>query len=155
MNCESTCGCNNLRCGETGKGIGWTGDPSTRCKNRHTGCSCKPGFCFDNQCECYRDQRACNPDICTSCGCAWLPENSPLPVLRRCPNFDLVRGRHNKLFIGRSMIHGYGLFAGQNFRTGDLLGPYCGRVMDSDLVCLLYTSPSPRDQRGSRMPSSA
>ena len=24
-----------------------------------------------------------------------------------------------------------------------------------DLVCLLYTSPSPRDQRGSRMPSSA
>ena len=25
----------------------------------------------------------------------------------------------------------------------------------SKLVCLLYTSPSPRDQRGSRMPSSA
>ena len=24
-----------------------------------------------------------------------------------------------------------------------------------DYVCLLYTSPSPRDQRGSRMPSSA
>ena len=24
-----------------------------------------------------------------------------------------------------------------------------------DCVCLLYTSPSPRDQRGSRMPSSA
>ena len=33
------------------------------------------------------------------------------------------------------------------------------RVMDStgalNLTCLLYTSPSPRDQRGSRMPSSA
>ena len=26
---------------------------------------------------------------------------------------------------------------------------------DYDLACLLYTSPSPRDQRGSRMPSSA
>ena len=25
----------------------------------------------------------------------------------------------------------------------------------SDIICLLYTSPSPRDQRGSRMPSSA
>ena len=24
-----------------------------------------------------------------------------------------------------------------------------------DVICLLYTSPSPRDQRGSRMPSSA
>ena len=28
-------------------------------------------------------------------------------------------------------------------------------VMVSDYTCLLYTSPSPRDQRGSRMPSSA
>ena len=32
-------------------------------------------------------------------------------------------------------------------------------VADGDLaeseICLLYTSPSPRDQRGSRMPSSA
>ena len=27
--------------------------------------------------------------------------------------------------------------------------------VDQDGVCLLYTSPSPRDQRGSRMPSSA
>ena len=27
--------------------------------------------------------------------------------------------------------------------------------LQDDEVCLLYTSPSPRDQRGSRMPSSA
>ena len=27
--------------------------------------------------------------------------------------------------------------------------------VDQDNDCLLYTSPSPRDQRGSRMPSSA
>ena len=32
-----------------------------------------------------------------------------------------------------------------------LHGPFFGL----DLGCLLYTSPSPRDQRGSRMPSSA
>ena len=30
-----------------------------------------------------------------------------------------------------------------------------GFAMGASLVCLLYTSPSPRDQRGSRMPSSA
>ena len=30
-----------------------------------------------------------------------------------------------------------------------------GQAMDLTLGCLLYTSPSPRDQRGSRMPSSA
>ena len=29
-----------------------------------------------------------------------------------------------------------------------------GRI-ESQAICLLYTSPSPRDQRGSRMPSSA
>ena len=28
-------------------------------------------------------------------------------------------------------------------------------LRDNDKACLLYTSPSPRDQRGSRMPSSA
>ena len=28
-------------------------------------------------------------------------------------------------------------------------------IIRRDLTCLLYTSPSPRDQRGSRMPSSA
>ena len=28
-------------------------------------------------------------------------------------------------------------------------------ILDGSLTCLLYTSPSPRDQRGSRMPSSA
>ena len=32
----------------------------------------------------------------------------------------------------------------------------CGKsVTVQSLICLLYTSPSPRDQRGSRMPSSA
>ena len=28
-------------------------------------------------------------------------------------------------------------------------------ILDANKDCLLYTSPSPRDQRGSRMPSSA
>ena len=36
---------------------------------------------------------------------------------------------------------------------------HCARRGEGDLtwkrICLLYTSPSPRDQRGSRMPSSA
>ena len=32
---------------------------------------------------------------------------------------------------------------------------FCWDVSHQGYVCLLYTSPSPRDQRGSRMPSSA
>ena len=39
---------------------------------------------------------------------------------------------------------------GQN----DIIAPYAV-VTELDSGCLLYTSPSPRDQRGSRMPSSA
>ena len=34
-------------------------------------------------------------------------------------------------------------------------GVLSSRVSGSSDICLLYTSPSPRDQRGSRMPSSA
>ena len=29
------------------------------------------------------------------------------------------------------------------------------KALGQEIICLLYTSPSPRDQRGSRMPSSA
>ena len=35
------------------------------------------------------------------------------------------------------------------------LGELLNRKVDLESDCLLYTSPSPRDQRGSRMPSSA
>ena len=49
--------------------------------------------------------------------------------------------------------------SGLGHKHGIVLGNLVG-LIDSDYqgqlyVCLLYTSPSPRDQRGSRMPSSA
>ena len=52
--------------------------------------------------------------------------------------------------IGLVMLWGYGgvLSLGQGVFFG--LGGYA-----MAMFCLLYTSPSPRDQRGSRMPSSA
>ena len=46
--------------------------------------------------------------------------------------------------------------------ASDNVAGACPEVLDAiikanegDSTCLLYTSPSPRDQRGSRMPSSA
>ena len=39
--------------------------------------------------------------------------------------------------------------------NGDIFGGWLLSQMDLAGSCLLYTSPSPRDQRGSRMPSSA
>ena len=38
---------------------------------------------------------------------------------------------------------------------GGLLFIWLAVSIKHDVSCLLYTSPSPRDQRGSRMPSSA
>ena len=43
----------------------------------------------------------------------------------------------------------FGLLFSRNGQWND------NQIISSDYVCLLYTSPSPRDQRGSRMPSSA
>ena len=42
------------------------------------------------------------------------------------------------------------------YRTWQYVAPTCFFKEPGDYItCLLYTSPSPRDQRGSRMPSSA
>ena len=38
---------------------------------------------------------------------------------------------------------------------GDWLEEVMSELIEQGYLCLLYTSPSPRDQRGSRMPSSA
>ena len=53
-------------------------------------------------------------------------------------------------------VRSIGEKVGRNGKTSGIV-PFI-RVMDSltlAISCLLYTSPSPRDQRGSRMPSSA
>ena len=51
----------------------------------------------------------------------------------------------------------FGLMRNVNLAHGSLylLGGYIGFYVAEWSGCLLYTSPSPRDQRGSRMPSSA
>ena len=49
-------------------------------------------------------------------------------------------------FIGETYHYVAYVGIGNNF-----LGYFCDLIT----ICLLYTSPSPRDQRGSRMPSSA
>ena len=41
------------------------------------------------------------------------------------------------------------------FAVADFAILNAGSIYDLSITCLLYTSPSPRDQRGSRMPSSA
>lgn len=138
--CEPLCGCRTGRYVMGKTGMLWKGkkDSSGRpevCGNRHNGCSChgNKSKCVLESCPCVRDLRACDPDFCNSCEANFLPESVSL-WNRRCGNTDLIAGRHKQVFVGPSSIHGFGLFSGQNFEKGDLLGPYCGRIMFSDAL---------------------
>lgn len=141
LSCEAQCGCNCGRYVEGSRGMVW--DPptefeirqglATKCKLRSWGCKCKTGHCNTSRCECFSELRACNPDFCNNCECSLLP--SQISVRRRrCRSADTITSRHKRTLVGRSSVHGYGLFAGEFFATGDLVGPYCGRVMDPDLA---------------------
>ena len=57
--------------------------------------------------------------------------------------------------FGDSFYAGAGVRLDQDASTGRGIAFASQRLFAMALVCLLYTSPSPRDQRGSRMPSSA
>ena len=57
-----------------------------------------------------------------------------------------------------SFIQVVGVVTATGGFVGDVTGTTSnasGATGDFSIACLLYTSPSPRDQRGSRMPSSA
>lgn len=152
LNCESQCGCNCGRYVEGRKGMKWE-PPSEenvgagfagRCRLRYWGCKCTSGHCNTSRCECYVDLRACNPDNCR-CDCCVLP--SKISVRRRqCRSSDTITSMHKRTLIGRSAVHGYGLFAGEFFAIGDLVGQYCGRVMSPELADKSLRSSQARKQ---------
>ena len=53
------------------------------------------------------------------------------------------------------LAKGYAGLYGSAQETADAIAVAWEKITDQIGRCLLYTSPSPRDQRGSRMPSSA
>ena len=98
---------------------------------------------------------------------------SAMPITearRRCPNaiftapdmsryrdaseqiFECMR-RYSPLVEPLSLDEAFVDLTGSERLLGD--AAVIARRIKRDIACLLYTSPSPRDQRGSRMPSSA
>lgn len=140
LHCETTCGCNSGRYvqeGATG-GIVWMAsskEKSIICKNRHYGCSCKTGTCTESTCPCWENYRACNPDFC-ECDVTCLPQHISIQK-RQCKNWPIILGKHKKTFIGTSSIHGFGLFAGERFDNGDLVGIYSGQLIDTRLADMI------------------
>lgn len=145
MHCETTCGCNYGRYVEGGKtgGIIWNddsdGDASLKCQNRHNGCGCTAGNCDTVQCPCWDQNRACSPDTC-ECDSNVLPQHISI-AKRRCRNIPTSIAKHKKTFVGKSEVHGFGLFAGERFESGDLVGVYSGQLIDTrlaDMIGRLY-----------------
>ena len=78
----------------------------------------------------------------------------PLAILKTDPGFpmDLITGPLTD--AARTLKHKLECFAGNEFYS-----IFCkvqeGTYNNRYIICLLYTSPSPRDRQKSRMPSSA
>ena len=79
---------------------------------------------------------------------------------------EFVEWRETKVhLLTHSLHYGSAVFEGDRAYDGEIfrLTDHSKRLVNSaenmgyeiPYTCLLYTSPSPRDQRGSRMPSSA
>ncbi len=147
--CESTCACTNVRFmeGANRRGIARFIDRSARmkgenglCQNLIYGCSCKKGHCNTDDCDCWKQNRACNPDVCEDCDCNIMPSQLPSSA-RRCRNVSVGIARHKRTIVGKSRVHGYGLFAADYFQPGDLIGIYGGQLLDTrlaDMVGRLY-----------------
>ena len=75
-------------------------------------------------------------------------------VNRREPKPDATRDEANVFQAGLKVECSEGFVSRPNLRNLET-DDWDMQVADLQYRCLLYTSPSPRDQRGSRMPSSA
>ena len=84
-------------------------------------------------------------DVCRSSGCVALvgaaTTDSP--------------GQHSHISVLRIDSTGVSVVYTKMFLSGDESNRFDAGTTAEVVDCLLYTSPSPRDQRGSRMPSSA
>ena len=91
-------------------------------------------------------------------GTGQLHRNVPLALLLLVV-LELSGTQHSVLhglgiaLLSARLLHAWGMSRNEGANYPRLIGAQGTFLLIS--ICLLYTSPSPRDQRGSRMPSSA
>ena len=78
-------------------------------------------------------------------------------VLAELPDDELTAQMHDDLYdgLGEEIVEGTNILLERGWSADRVLNDALVEGMRIVGICLLYTSPSPRDQRGSRMPSSA
>lgn len=97
-------------------------------------CDCVDGQCNTSACICRRFNVACTPGGCR-CDSCLLP-SQVRPQDRKCKNCDFIVGRHKRTYIGNSSINGLGLYAGEKFLAGEVVGVYWGSQWGADVVDL-------------------
>ena len=76
-------------------------------------------------------------------------------------SFMVEDEQHRVNVLSKGKYGGVGIQLGYRNKTMSVVAPMDGGpakkagIISGDIICLLYTSPSPRDKRQSRMPSSA
>ncbi|KIM33503.1 hypothetical protein M408DRAFT_326202 [Serendipita vermifera MAFF 305830] len=102
---------------------------SQRCHRRPTGCSCSDS-CNTDTCNCWRQNRECEPDRCTKC---WASDGN-----KDCRNAPVQRREWRKTEIRRAQF-GWGLFALETIRPGEFIINYTGEIysMDTALARLI------------------
>lgn len=108
--CEKYCCCSSRISGDL-------------CPRAFKGCKCRTK-CNNKKCPCFAADRECDPDICFSCGACAQPGEK-----RTCENMNLQLGIQRKLLLGRSEVHGWGIFARTMIPKGSFIGEYCGEVV--------------------------
>lgn len=80
--------------------------------------------------------RECDPDLCDSCEAHVIlnPVNryddAYLP--RRCRNVAIQRSVPKRTLLGRSVVHGFGLYAGEPIAKDEFIGEYQGEIITRD-----------------------
>jgi SET domain/CXC domain len=122
VNCEKYCSCNHMRV--SGERIHTLG----QCPRSFGGCSCKSAAsCMTNACVCFSTRRECDPDLCRACGAGNAPDEA-----RGCCNVGLRLGTHFRTIVGRSTVHGWGVYAAEPIPRNVLIGEYVGEIVDQD-----------------------
>jgi hypothetical protein len=120
ITCEKTCRC------------------SATCNRRFPGCKCailpgKRACATTTGCICKKFNRECDADICGTCGATELldPINRYNEELLQdhCCNVGIQRSVPKKTLLGKSEVHGFGLYAGEDIREDDIIGEYTGEII--------------------------
>ncbi|KAE8993334.1 hypothetical protein PR002_g20271, partial [Phytophthora rubi] len=112
---------------------------SRDCPNRFEGCACALGQCRTSNCPCFAALRECDPDVCMSCGATELVAGIPNGAIATsasapvtCGNMNVTCGKHKRLGMSSSAIHGYGMYTREAITANEYVYEYTGAMLSQD-----------------------